>query len=64
MWPATSCCSPASLSGLNSGLVLGRHSPFDGYPYQFLNLAVALEAVFLSTFVLMSQNRQNAQAEQ
>ena len=36
---------------------------FDPYPYQLLNLAVALESVFLSTFVLMSQNRQNHQAD-
>ncbi len=35
----------------------------DPYPFVFLNLLVALEAVFLSTFVLMSQNRQNRQAE-
>jgi uncharacterized membrane protein len=48
---------------LNSGFVLGPRA-FDGYPYQFLNLALALEGIFLSTFVLMSQNRQNAQAEQ
>ena len=48
---------------LNTGLVLGPRA-FDAYPYQFLNLALALEGVFLSTFVLMSQNRQNAQAEQ
>lgn len=48
---------------LNSKYVLGDRA-FDGYPYQLLNLAVALEAVFLSTFVLVSQNRQNAQAEQ
>ena len=46
---------------LNS--VLGRNA-FDAYPYQFLNLALAVEGVLLSTFVLMSQNRQNAQAEQ
>jgi uncharacterized membrane protein len=37
--------------------------PFDPYPWQFLNLVVALETVFLSTFVLMSQNRQNRQAD-
>jgi uncharacterized membrane protein len=38
--------------------------PFDPYPWQFLNLVVALETVFLSTFILMSQNRQNRQADQ
>ncbi len=33
---------------------------FDPYPYQFLTMAVSLEAIFLSTFVLLSQNRQVA----
>ncbi|MEO7097660.1 MAG: DUF1003 domain-containing protein [Polyangiales bacterium] len=31
---------------------------FDPYPYQLLTLVVSLEAIFLSTFVLISQNRQ------
>jgi uncharacterized membrane protein len=48
---------------LNTDWVLGPRA-FDPYPFQFLNLAVALEAIFLSTFILMSQNRQNAQGEQ
>lgn len=30
----------------------------DPYPYGFLTMAVSLEAIFLSIFVLMSQNRQ------
>ena len=33
-----------------------RH--FDPYPYQFLTLTVSLEAIFLTTFVIISQNRQ------
>jgi uncharacterized membrane protein len=37
---------------------------FDPYPFSLLGLIVGLEAIFLSTFVLMSQNRQNAQADQ
>ena len=36
---------------------------FDPYPYQFLTLVVSLEAIFLSTFILISQNRQNRLAE-
>lgn len=36
---------------------------FDPYPFNFLNLTLAIEAVLLSTFVLMSQNRQNHQAD-
>ncbi|MCI0458156.1 MAG: DUF1003 domain-containing protein [Gemmataceae bacterium] len=47
---------------VNTPWVLGRYS-FDPYPYVFLNLVLAAEAVFLGTFVLMSQNRQNRQAE-
>lgn len=31
---------------------------FDPYPYQFLTMAVSLEAIFLSIFVLISENRQ------
>jgi uncharacterized membrane protein len=33
---------------------------FDPYPYQFLTMSVSLEAIFLSIFVLISQNRQEA----
>jgi uncharacterized membrane protein len=33
---------------------------FDPYPFQFLTMAVSLEAIFLSIFVLISQNRQAA----
>ena len=38
--------------------------PFDPYPFDFLTLVVSLEAIFLSVFVLMSQNRMTRQAEQ
>ena len=33
---------------------------FDPFPFQFLTMAVSLEAIFLSIFVLISQNRQAA----
>jgi uncharacterized membrane protein len=33
---------------------------FDPYPFGFLTLSVSLEAIFLSVFVLLSQNRQTA----
>ena len=39
----------------------GKH--FDPYPFQLLTLVVSLEAIFLSTFILISQNRQNRLAE-
>lgn len=36
---------------------------FDPYPFGFLTMVVSLEAIFLSLFVLMSQNRESAIAE-
>jgi uncharacterized membrane protein len=33
---------------------------FDPFPFMFLTLAVSLEAIFLSTFILISQNRQSS----
>lgn len=33
-------------------------NPFDPYPFSFLTMVVSLEAIFLSCFVLVSQNRQ------
>jgi uncharacterized membrane protein len=35
----------------------------DGFPFNFLTMAVSLEAIFLSTFILISQNRQEAATE-
>jgi uncharacterized membrane protein len=37
---------------------LGRSQPFDPYPFGMLTTIVSLEAIFLSTFVLITQNRQ------
>ena len=37
--------------------------PFDPFPYGLLTMVVSLEAIFLSTFVLISQNRQAAETE-
>jgi uncharacterized membrane protein len=36
---------------------------FDPYPFQFLTFVVSLEAIFLSTFILISQNRQSQLSE-
>jgi uncharacterized membrane protein len=36
---------------------------FDPYPYGLLTMIVSLEAIFLSTFVLISQNRLGAETE-
>jgi uncharacterized membrane protein len=46
---------------LNSGLLPIR--PFDPFPYGLLTMIVSLEAIFLSTFILISQNRMSEQAE-
>jgi len=37
--------------------------PFDPFPYGLLTMIVSLEAIFLATFVLISQNRLSAEAE-
>ena len=42
---------------VNMGL-LGVAREFDPYPFGLLTLVVSLEAIFLSTFVLITQNRQ------
>lgn len=35
---------------------LSPFEPFDPYPFTFLTLVVSLEAIFLATFILISQN--------
>jgi len=37
--------------------------PFDPFPFTFLTMIVSLEAIFLSVFVLITQNRQALQAD-
>ncbi len=46
---------------LNTGSLGVR--PFDPFPYGLLTMIVSLEAIFLSTFVLISQNRFSQEAE-
>ncbi len=38
-------------------------TPFDPFPYGLLTMVVSLEAIFLATFVLISQNRLSAEAD-
>jgi uncharacterized membrane protein len=38
--------------------------PFDPYPFSLLTMIVSLEAIFLATFVLISQNRLSEIADQ
>ncbi|MCK9898313.1 DUF1003 domain-containing protein [Frankia sp. AgB32] len=51
---------------VNEG-ALGHAAVFDAYPFGLLTMIVSLEAIFLSTFVMVSQNRdtarQNVRAE-
>ena len=49
--------------GLVNGGMIGGIEPFDRFPFPFLTLLVSLEAIFLSMFVLMSQNRMSRQAD-
>lgn len=37
--------------------------PYDPFPFEFLTLAVSLEAIFLSIFLLISQNRERIWSE-
>ena len=37
--------------------------PFDPFPFNLLTMTVSLEAIFLSSFVLISQNKQAIQAD-
>ena len=51
---------------LNAGLLLATGLgivPFDPFPFGLLTLVVSLEAIFLSTFVMVAQNRQSALAD-
>lgn len=43
---------------INSGLIT-TVKPFDPFPFIFLTMVVSLEAIFLSIFVLTSQNRES-----
>jgi len=42
---------------------LGASLKYDKFPFGLLTMIVSLEAIFLSTFVMISQNRQAARSE-
>jgi len=52
----------AAWIALNVGL-LGVAREFDPYPFGLLTMVVSLEAIFLATFVMVSQNRQAARSD-
>jgi len=43
--------------------LFGEALKFDPFPFGLLTMVVSLEAIFLSTFVMVSQNRQSARAD-
>ncbi|MCU1351359.1 MAG: hypothetical protein JWM05_568 [Acidimicrobiales bacterium] len=43
--------------------IIGASAKFDKFPFGLLTMIVSLEAIFLSTFVMVSQNRQAARAD-
>ena len=47
---------------LNTNVIAGIRA-FDPFPFSFLTLVVSLEAIFLSIFVLLSQNRLTREAD-
>ncbi len=47
---------------INAG-IFSASVVFDKFPYGLLTMIVSLEAIFLSTFVMVSQNRQAARAD-
>lgn len=49
---------------IGANLEIAGLPAFDPYPFGMLTTIVSLEAIFLSTFVLVSQNRQAAIADQ
>jgi len=48
---------------VNTGHPTFGISEFDPYPFGLLTMIVSLEAIFLSTFILISQNRQMQKSE-
>ena len=46
------------LNSLDSGIAALSDRDFDPFPFGLLTMCVSLEAIFLSVFVLLSQNRQ------
>jgi uncharacterized membrane protein len=52
----------ATWMAFNTGLIPGA-VPFDPFPFSLLGVLVSLEAVLLTSFVLMTQRRQSRQAE-
>jgi uncharacterized membrane protein len=48
---------------IGANVALAPQQRWDPFPFPFLTLTVSLEAIFLSVFILISQNRQSALSE-
>jgi uncharacterized membrane protein len=48
---------------VNIGALKPIVEPFDPFPFSFLTMVVSLEAIFLTLFVLISQNRMSHEAD-
>jgi uncharacterized membrane protein len=59
---AVHVCWFALWLALNTGLIAVA-TRFDEYPFGLLGIILAIEAIFITGFVLISQNRQNAHAD-
>jgi uncharacterized membrane protein len=51
------------LAWITLNLGVGGIEPFDPYPFSLLTTIVSLEAIFLTLFVLISQNRMSHEAD-
>jgi uncharacterized membrane protein len=58
---AVQCIAVAVWVGLN--LRFFHHPPFDPFPFPLLSIVLALEAVLLTSFVLVRQNTMDRQSE-
>jgi uncharacterized membrane protein len=52
----------AAWIAVNTGIVMGWRR-FDEYPFALLGILLAIEAIFITGFVLISQTRQGARAD-
>jgi uncharacterized membrane protein len=66
-WAASAFALVAHLLWFTIWIVLNTQltplKPFDPFPFSFLTMIVSLEAIFLTLFVLISQNRMSQEAD-
>jgi uncharacterized membrane protein len=66
-WAATAVALAAHAVWFSAWIVLNSSlspiQPFDPFPYSLLTMIVSLEAIFLTLFVLITQNRMSQEAD-